>query len=284
MCLLKPLQFFIVFLFSLLLLRSHDNPAVTLTSPYRQLHWSYLSFVNFWLLLNPSFLCADWTMGTISLITSIIDPRNLATLATLVSVTWLGVYGITGQQRTRKTTILSLSLIIFPYVPASNLFFPVGFVVAERVLYVPSMGFCMLVALGVWQLLQSNKLSRTLVTATKLGLVILLTTHIAKTLVRNRDWQSDITLFLSAVRVNPNNGKVYNNLGSEYEKMENHSYAEALFRKATLVQPDDIGAFINLGRILKARERLEEAEKVKTVLAYTPPTVSAESLITRPLS
>ena len=216
-------------------------------------------------------------MGTISLITSITDPRNLATLATLVSVTWLGVYGITGQQRTRKTTILGLSLIIFPYVPASNLFFPVGFVVAERVLYVPSMGFCMLVALGAWNLLQSNKLSGTLVTAAKLGLAILLTTHIAKTLVRNRDWHSDITLFTSAVRVNPNNGKVYNNLGSEYEKMENHSYAEALFRKATLVQPDDIGAFINLGRILKARERLEEAEKVKTVLACTPSTVSAAS-------
>ena len=122
----------------------------------------------------------------------------------------------------------------------------------------------MLVALGAWRLLQNNKFSGTLVAATKLGLVILLTTHAAKTLVRNRDWQSDTTLFLSAVRVNPNNGKVYNNLGSEYEKVENHSYAEALFRTATLVQPDDIGAFINLGRTLKAQERLEEAEKVKT--------------------
>ena len=212
-------------------------------------------------------------MGTISLITSIIDPRNLATLATLVSVTWLGVYGITGQQRTRKATVLSLSLIVFPYIPASNLFFPVGFVVAERVLYVPSMGFCMLVALGTWRLLQNNKFSGTLVAATKLGLVILLATHVAKTLVRNRDWQSDTTLFLSAVRVNPNNGKVYNNLGSEYEKVENHSYAEALFRKATLVQPDDIGAFINLGRVLKAQERLEEAEKVKTVPVYVHSTL-----------
>ena len=212
-------------------------------------------------------------MGTISLITSIIDPRNLATLATLVSVTWLGVYGITGQQRTRKATILSLSLIVFPYIPASNLFFPVGFVVAERVLYVPSMGFCMLVALGTWRLLQNNKFSGTLVAATKLGLVILLATHVAKTLVRNRDWQSDTTLFLSAVRVNPNNGKVYNNLGSEYEKVENHSYAETLFRKATLVQPYDIGAFINLGRVLKAQERLEEAEKVKTVPVYVHSTL-----------
>jgi len=37
---------------------------------------------------------------------------------------------------------------VLPFVPASNLFFPVGFVVAERVLYVPSMGFCVLVAHG----------------------------------------------------------------------------------------------------------------------------------------
>uniref|UniRef100_A0A673ZUF1 Transmembrane O-mannosyltransferase targeting cadherins 3 n=1 Tax=Salmo trutta TaxID=8032 RepID=A0A673ZUF1_SALTR len=42
----------------------------------------------------------------------------------------------------------SLSLIVLPFIPASNLFFPVGFVVAERVLYVPSMGFCVLVAHG----------------------------------------------------------------------------------------------------------------------------------------
>lgn len=42
----------------------------------------------------------------------------------------------------------ALSLIVLPFIPASNLFFPVGFVVAERVLYVPSMGFCVLVAYG----------------------------------------------------------------------------------------------------------------------------------------
>jgi len=42
----------------------------------------------------------------------------------------------------------SLALTVFPFIPASNLFFPVGFVVAERVLYAPSMGFCLLVAVG----------------------------------------------------------------------------------------------------------------------------------------
>jgi len=41
-------------------LRSHacriDNEGLSLHSPYRQLHWLYLAFVNSWLLLNPSIL------------------------------------------------------------------------------------------------------------------------------------------------------------------------------------------------------------------------------------
>ncbi|KAF3854543.1 hypothetical protein F7725_022598 [Dissostichus mawsoni] len=36
-----------------------------------------------------------------------------------------------------------------PFLPATNLFFYVGFVIAERVLYIPSMGFCLLVAVGM---------------------------------------------------------------------------------------------------------------------------------------
>jgi len=51
----------------------------------------------------------------------------------------------------------SLSLLVFPFIPASNLFFPVGFVVAERVLYAPSMGFCLLVAIGFQLLLRHAK-------------------------------------------------------------------------------------------------------------------------------
>ena len=73
---------------------------------------------------------------------------------------------------------------------------------------------------------------------------------------------SDLTLFTAAIRVNPNNGKLYSNLGHQYEHMKNYSYAEHLFRRGTEIQPDDAGAFMNLGRALKAMGRLEEAEKV----------------------
>ena len=48
-----------------------------------------------------------------------------------------------------KVVIVSLGIMILPFIPASNIFFYVGFVVAERVLYIPSMGYCILVGYGL---------------------------------------------------------------------------------------------------------------------------------------
>lgn len=43
-----------------------DNPASAAESPARQLTYSYLIYLNSWLLLFPCDLCCDWTMGEYS--------------------------------------------------------------------------------------------------------------------------------------------------------------------------------------------------------------------------
>ena len=43
---------------------------------------------------------------------------------------------------------MAITWLILPFIPAANIFFPVGFVVAERILYLPSMGFSLIVAIG----------------------------------------------------------------------------------------------------------------------------------------
>lgn len=43
---------------------------------------------------------------------------------------------------------MGFSLILLPFIPASNMIFKVGFVIAERNLLLPSAGFCFLVGLG----------------------------------------------------------------------------------------------------------------------------------------
>jgi len=55
-----------------------------------------------------------------------------------------------------RRLLLSLVLIVVPFLPASNLFFRVGFVIAERNLYLPSTGFVMLVALGMKKLARQH--------------------------------------------------------------------------------------------------------------------------------
>lgn len=48
--------------------------------------------------------------------------------------------------------MLGLALIGVPFLPATNLFFRVGFVVAERVLFIPVAGYCVLFIHGLEKL------------------------------------------------------------------------------------------------------------------------------------
>ncbi|KAK7881894.1 hypothetical protein WMY93_030303 [Mugilogobius chulae] len=131
-------------------------------------------------------------------------------------------------------TSKALSLMVLPFIPASNLFFPVGFVVAERVLYVPSMGFCVLVAHGFKILSHKGILKK----FSWLLMVLLLTTHAVKTFHRNWDWESEYTLFTAALKVNKNNAKLWNNVGHALENQNNYAMALRYFLQATRVQPD----------------------------------------------
>ncbi|XP_069830263.1 protein O-mannosyl-transferase TMTC3 isoform X1 [Dendropsophus ebraccatus] len=235
-----------------------DNPAAVSATPARQLTFNYLLPVNAWLLLNPSELCCDWTMGTIPLVESFLDVRNLATLLFFCFLGNLVIYSIRYPGDSSKTVLMGLCLIVLPFIPASNLFFPVGFVVAERVLYVPSMGFCILVAHG-WKKL-SNKSNR-LRQLSWIFLALVLFTHAVKTFNRNWDWESEYTLFMSALKVNKNNAKLWNNVGHALENEKNYAKALRFFKQATHVQPDDIGAHMNVGRTYKNLNRSKEAEE-----------------------
>ncbi|CAL1282072.1 unnamed protein product [Larinioides sclopetarius] len=232
-----------------------DNPAAASETPTRQLTFNYLIALNSWLLLCPSDLCCDWTMGSVPLVRSWSDPRNIATLAvyaTLFAVLWNAVW--VDDLRSR-ILLIAISMCVFPFLPASNLFFPVGFVIAERVLYAPSMGFCLLVAHGC-SLLATRR--PVLVWSSLLFLICI---HASKTVRRNADWQSEHTLFLSGLEVNQRNAKLYNNVGHCLETQGKFSEALSYFNTAISVEPNDIGAYINVGRTQTQLGMYEEAEK-----------------------
>lgn len=200
-------------------------------------------------------------MGGVHTISSIADPWNLATVATLVAVVALGVYGISGPEHSRKVVLLALSVIVFPYLPASNLLFPVGFYVAERVLYIPSMGICLLAAYGVWYILQHTQ-KKSVKDAVTAGITCLLILHSLKTVQRNRAWYSNMQLYLTTMQIFPTNALMMNNLAFELKTLGNRSEAEDLLMIATELAPNITLPHTSLGLLLKDEERFEEAKKV----------------------
>lgn len=235
-----------------------DNPASGASFPSRQLTYNYLLPLNTFLLLFPLHLCCDWTMGTVPLVTSLLDPRNLATVTfyvVLMVFCWKALTVRAGV--TKHVLVIGLSFIAFPFIPASNIFFPVGFVIAERVLYIPSMGFCMILGYGWYQMSSTSQLYFKSVTGSSSVwlkhfasalLVLTIVGHCARTISRNSDWRSEFSVFTAGLRVTQTNAKLYNNVGHALE--EQRKYLEALdyFQTAVRAQPDDIGAHMNVGR------------------------------------
>jgi Tfp pilus assembly protein PilF len=56
--------------------------------------------------------------------------------------------------------------------------------------------------------------------------------HGTKTYQRNFDWESEYSIFMSGLRVNGRNAKLYNNVGHAHETQGNYSEALRFFLQA----------------------------------------------------
>ncbi|XP_032329051.1 protein O-mannosyl-transferase TMTC1 isoform X2 [Camelus ferus] len=294
---------------SMPLFSEQDNPASF--SPYiltRFLTYSYLLAFNVWLLLAPVTLCYDWQVGSIPLVETIWDMRNLATILLAVVMAVLSLHCLAAFKRLEHREVLAgLLFLVFPFIPASNLFFRVGFVVAERVLYMPSMGYCILVVHGLSKL--CTWLNRCGATALSVSTVLLLLLFSWKTVKQNEIWLSRESLFRSGVQTLPHNAKVHYNYanflkdqGRDREAIYHYRtalrlyprHASALnnlgtltrdtaeakmyYQRALQLNPQHNRALFNLGNLLKSQEKKEEAiTLLKDSIKYGPEFADAYS-------
>ncbi|XP_051551585.1 protein O-mannosyl-transferase TMTC2-like isoform X1 [Myxocyprinus asiaticus] len=157
---------------------------------------------------------------------------------------------------TENLVVFSLGLLALPFIPATNLFFYVGFVVAERVLYIPSMGFCLLLTVGLRTMFFRSKSrhSRVVLLSCAVGLMIL---YSLKTVRRNQDWQNEEMLYRSGIAVNP--AKAWGNLGNVLKNQEKMAEAEKAYRNALYYRGNIADMLYNLGLLLQESERFSEA-------------------------
>lgn len=87
--------------------------------------------VNMLLLVMPSTLCCDWSLGSVPLITDVMDVRNSWSLGLYVGLA-LVILHVLKSKEDRKEVGAGVALMVLPFLPASGALFQVGFVVAER--------------------------------------------------------------------------------------------------------------------------------------------------------
>lgn len=122
---------------------------------YAQYHFLYL-----WKLIYPTQLCFDYGYACVPTVHALSDWNNVkpvAAYSVLLGLALLAVYKL------RVNITIGLVLLIVPLTPALNILVPVGALFAERLLFIPSIGFCILVgelltvdAAPVWNYLSSS--------------------------------------------------------------------------------------------------------------------------------
>lgn len=165
--------------------------------------------------------------------------------------------------------VIAVTVMIVPFIPATNLFFYVGFVIAERVLYIPSMGFCLLVAKGASELYTQNHSNRIRQGVVLLSVLCLLVSFSVRTILRNQDWETEERLYGSGIIVNP--AKAWGNLANVLNGQGKKASAEIAYRNALQYRSNMADVHYNLGILLQDQKRYNEAiESYKMAILCRP--------------
>lgn len=139
--------------------------------------------------------------------------------------------------------------------PVSNFFFAAGFLKAERILYIPSMG--LITAMAALLILLFNKRQFRFLS---FGFIVLFVAFFAiRTWVRAGDWKNNYTLAQATLKVSPNSPRFNNMMGLELREQERNNEALVFFEKAVQSNPNHVPALVNLGTEYKNFKRLPEA-------------------------
>ncbi|KAK9874622.1 hypothetical protein WA026_005451, partial [Henosepilachna vigintioctopunctata] len=234
-----------------------DNPAAFHSSLYvRVLTFCYLAAFNWWLLLCPATLSHDWQMGSVPLITSIYDTRNVITCLFFILSLFLLMKSISDFDGQRHLPVtLGIALMVFPFLPATNIFVTVGFVVAERVLYIPSLGCILLVIYGLQMLWTVYSKHRQTILC---FVILLLTTSCLRTIIRNRDWRSRESLLRAGLMTLPHNAKMHYNYANFLRDSARPELAKTHYHIALKLWPTYASAHNNLGTLVSNEQEAEE--------------------------
>jgi tetratricopeptide (TPR) repeat protein len=199
--------------------------------------WDYLA-----LLTAPLRLSADYSLAQVPLATD----WSARAIAAVLLIGGLALGALLALRR-QPALAVAAAFFFIPLALTANLAFPIGTIKAERLLYLPSVGWC----LAAGWLLAALAVQRTRGAQILLAAALLL--FALRTAVRNADWRDELTLYAATVASAPSSAKAHHNYAVALERAAQLEAAIAHYRRALEIYPPYAAAAFGIGRAYALR-------------------------------
>jgi len=225
-----------------------DNPLASLPATWRILNALRVAWKYVGLLIYPGALSYDYSYNAIRLYEDWRHTFPAAVAAIAVLALWL--WALWSR---RRGWVLAGAIYFAGFAVTANALVPTGTIMGERLAYFPSAGFCLLLAL-MWVRLKKLKAAWAWA-----ALIVLAGALGARSVVRNRDWRTNFTLFSAGVRAVPGSSRAHCNMGGQYLDSGQLDAALTEFQTALAIYPDYPDALEYSGLIESRRGHDQQA-------------------------
>ena len=221
-------------------------------------------------LLIPYPLIHDYSYNLIPLV-GIFSPLSLIGLAILIVLIVVVLKGIFDKNYYAIAALFFLVTISV----GSQLIITIGTTFAERLLFVPSLSFCLILIYLIYQLIKRSKntTSNKVEKNTFLLSIPLILLFGGLSIDRNADWKNNLSLYSADIESAKNSARANYNLGSALmnqakkmsnaaEKSINLKQSSEYLQQAISIYPKYLDAYNNLGVVYKMMNQPAKAIKV----------------------
>ena len=205
-----------------------------------------------WKLIWPVNLCGFYSFHKCL---TLFDPRAIAGLLVL----GLSLGAFCYYWKRERLICFGLLWFYLNLAPVLNARWLGANVFTERYLYLPSLGFCWIVAWAGWRLwmrLGERSAIRQLYAA---GLALAAILCVARIVTRNRIWHDDPAFYTNTLAAQPDAVALRINLGAVYWNTGSPDQAEAEWRRALRQAPNHWLILNNLGLVAARKKHFDEA-------------------------
>ena len=243
----------------------------------------------FGLLLYPLRLSVDHTGPGIRVSSDLLEPLPFLGLLIFSILVVLALRPLLRSSRESTVPLSSFAslLFLFPYLIVGNLFFSVGTVFADRLLYMPSAGFCLLLSIiiGAASVGWTPSMIRRPAAPPRPGLSLRLALFALAALVagfstltwaRCLDWRNDETIFRAATRTRPESPRAHLIVGKAHADRGESEQALRHFEQAIEHYPELVAGWIERGVVLGRLGRIEASvESFREAVRLNPDRAAA---------